>query len=183
MAIAPPPELAGDRMRFVERARFPWWPLLAIAGFLWLVVLVIVFATDPDTASIVFGVVAAAVISVLFVGGFQLGARRLGVFVGERQAQFARSAPIPVAAIREVELVEGRRRIKRLKEELAREAGMHVGSAAGNPGIKGIMVPPGSDQAVLVRVDPEASNTPVFLLASKRPQELRDTLRDVAGLG
>lgn len=181
MAFEPPPEMNDERLLFVERAAFPWWPLLSLAGFVWIVVLALALTTRTDRASLIFTLVTAALISVLLIGSFKLGARRLGIVVGERHAHFARAQSFLVSAITEVELVEGRRRIKRLKERLAAEAGMRLFRTAGNRGLKGIMVPPGTKQAVLVRVDPAACDTPVFLLATQRPRELVDVLR--AGLG
>lgn len=175
---------SGERILFEERMRWPWRNLLLITLFAELVATAIVVLGHPTTGSTIFGYAAGTAGCAFWIALFQVSARRLWFRVGERTCAFGRCPPVPVSAIRDVERVDGRAEVQQQVDTLGKGAAF-LGASA-NPKLMGVLVPPRSDHAVVVRVDPAASRTETFLLGSRRPRELVEALeltRESTALG
>jgi hypothetical protein len=168
--MSSPADQHGERILFEERTWVPWWTIALMFAFAEGAAIAIFLITKPNLTSALIGFAVATGSAAFWGTWFKLGARRVWNRVGERTLRFGRARPVPVEAVREVRPVTGRREVKRLKVRLRR--GARFFGATWNPNLKGILAPPGTKTAVLVRVDPSASRTRIFLLGTHHPDEL-----------
>jgi hypothetical protein len=142
----------------------------------WTVVLVL----RPTLGNAIFGLVASTVIPVGIGVWAELGSRQVWFVVGERSIKFGRVRPFSAAEVVSFAPMSGKREIKALRKRLRGDA--DIFNASRRPHLKGLLAPPGVEDAVLVRLKPGTVAGDLFLIGTHHQAELLAALHEATGL-
>jgi hypothetical protein len=172
---------------FEERLWYPTRPIVLLLGFCYLVLVVVGLLVHADLNAWIRGF-AVCTLGIPAIGAvFKLSYRRLITRVHEHTLEVGREFMIPRESVREPQIVSGQE-LKRLTNELRR--GPTVVSGSRNPQLRGLVLTAGTKTALFFRVDPPVQGTAMFIVSTRRPDELLaavigngDTAQDAHGDG
>lgn len=175
---------AQGRELFREQYWAPRRPAIVIVLYCQAVFWAIFLIGHPSRGSAIGGFVFMTLMPIGIGIAFEMGARHVWFVVGERTLTFGRVPPFPASAVRDFELLSGKRRIDKVRLQIRGRSTQWNMRTRPNPNLRGSLAPKGVDHAVLIHVDPAAARmeTNTFLIGTRRPEELVSALREATGL-